>query len=170
MPGNDFPLTGGRRAQLLVLLCQELDQSGKPQEAQKLAMAHPELWEEAPALADRLREHAAPEELPALAAALEDAVSQAPLPVGRLARILAAVDAKRAEIELKTPATASDGLTHLARAHELAPDDFAIAESLGRVYLEHKQRARASEALKDFLADNAFPEERERSRALLGAK
>jgi tetratricopeptide (TPR) repeat protein len=170
MPGSDFPLTGVRRAQLLVLLCQNLDQSGKPRDADKLALAHPEFWEDAPVLAERLREHAAPEELPALAAALEEAVSQAPVPVGRLARILAAVDAKRAELELKTPATAADGLTHLARAHELDPDDFTIAESLARAYLEHKQRARASEALKDFLADNAFPEERERSRALLGAK
>jgi tetratricopeptide (TPR) repeat protein len=166
MPGSDFPLSGIRRAQLLVL-CQGAE---PPDEQKQSAMAHPELWQDAPVLADRLREHASPEELPALAAALEDAVSQAAVPVGRLARILAAVDAKRAETELKTPATANDGLTHLARAHELAPDDFTIAESLARVYMERKQRARASEVLKDFLADNAFPEERERSRALLGAK
>jgi tetratricopeptide (TPR) repeat protein len=169
LPGAEFPLGSAGRARLLTALCESLDKT-QPAEARRLAMAHPELWSEAPAVVDSLCAGAGPGDWPALAAALEDALLQASPPSRQLARALGLLDASWAAAELKDGAHGAEALAHLTRAHELQPDDFAIAGQLAGLYVEKKQMARATEVLRDFLTPNAFPAERRQAQQILARK
>ena len=169
LPGAEFSLSFANRARLLAALCQDLEKT-QPAEARRLAMAHPELWSAAPAVVDSLCAAADTDKRPTLAAALEDEVAQANPPSRPLARSLEGLYAAWAETELKESGHAAEGLAHLTRAHELQPDDFAVAGRLATLYVEKKQPTRATEVLHDFLAPDAFPAERQQAQQILARK
>jgi predicted Zn-dependent protease len=169
LPGAEFPLSFNERARLFAALCESLEKS-RPADAHRLAMAHPELWNEAPAVVDYLCADSAAGDWPALTAALEDALSQASPPSRQLSRALGLLYARWAEADSKESSRAADTMAHLTRAHDLLPDDFSIACRLAELYVDKKQPARAADVLRDFLTADAFPAERQQAEQILSRK
>ena len=170
LPGSEFPLSTNGRARLLAAICENLDKTHRPADARRLAMAHPELWSDAPGVAEYLCARSGVDELAALAAALEDAVAQASPPSGPLARALSGLYVRWAATERTAADQAPEALTHLARAHELQPADFSIARQLAELYIGRKQTARATDALRDFLTPDAPPARRQEAQQVLATK
>ncbi len=170
LPGAEFPLDAAGRARLLTAICDQLEKAGQAADARRLALAHPELWSAAPGVVDYLCAQVGADDWPGLAAALEDALRQTSAPSRSLARSLAGVYVRWAAAERPSPGRAPAALLHLARAHELLPDDFSTARLLAEAYLQKKQTGRAAEALRDFLTPAAFPEERAQAQQVLARK
>ena len=170
LPGDGFPLTFTKRAQLLALIYQRMKTLGRLPEAQAVVAAHPGFLAGSPVLAAAWRQDAKPEQIPAFVALLEEAANLVDAPVPRIGRDLAALYVRWSDGE------ANDGhqdpaarLDHLVRAQRLAPDDFEVARRLAALWWENNQADRAVAALQPFLAYDAVPAEREQARALLAA-
>jgi tetratricopeptide (TPR) repeat protein len=169
LPGAEFPLSAASRARLFTAVCDNLEKAD-PAQALRVARGHPEFWSAAPEVVDYLCAASGSGDWPALTAALEDAVRQADPPRWPLAHALALLYARWAADELKGSGHPAEALAHLARAHELQPEDFGVARALAGLYLEKKQMARAAEVLRDFLAPDASPAERAQAQEILARK
>jgi predicted Zn-dependent protease len=169
LPGAEFPLGAASRARLFTAVCESLEKTD-PAQALRVARGHPEFWSAAPEVVDFLCAATASGDWPALTVALEDAVRQADPPSRQLAHALALLYARWASDELKGSEHLANALAHLARAHELQPEDFGVARALAGLYLQRKQTARAAEVLRDFLAPDASPAERAQAQEALARK
>ena len=169
LPGGEVPLTFSRRAQLLEALCERLRRTDRKEAAFQLATAHPELLSMVPTLAVILRRDAGPEQFPALAKLLEEAIRQAEIPVDLLRSQLAKICLRQAELAVdSSPSRRGEALNFLTQAYELEPGDFAVARSLAAAFRERHQDARAATVLKPFLQEDALPTERAAARHVLG--
>lgn len=170
-PGDEMPLTFFRRAQLLEAICLRLVQTDRGAASFRLAAAHPELLSSVPSLAGTLRRDCKSEQIPALAKLLADAIRLADGPPDSLKSEFARLNVRRAELAAADqPARRGEALNFLTQAHELRPDDFAVARPLAVAFREQHQDARATAVLKAYLQEDALPTERAAARQLLGLK
>ena len=163
---GDFPLTYLRRAQLLAAIVTRLGDHGKDADARRWVDAHPELVPGAPGLIGVIGNKLGPADLPAFVGLMETVAEQTQTPPPMFERELAALYLRWAQMDAVNP---GDALDHLARAHELAPDDFEIARHLATACIAQNQRERAVSALAGFLGPDALPDDRKEAQQTLGA-
>ena len=165
LPGGDLPMIFLRRAQLFAAVGERLRRDGHTDEAFSLIRAHPELLTEVPGFAEALRRNATAEQIPALTTLLETAVAGSEFGSPPLARMLAKLLLRSAE---DAPTGSADAMNLLTRAHELAPDDFAVSRFLAASFLTQGQSAQAAELLRPYLTEEALPSDRGAARHALG--